>query len=96
MDSFILQNIRWLSKNVDDLQILVHSLKEKLLTQGLTATWLKNDQDSNIFNIESYNIIEKSSRKSIRRGWCIYKVRPKVHRYRESKGKKRPVFNHCS
>ena len=77
MESFILQNERSFSKNVDELQVLVYSLMEMPVAICFTDTWLKNEQNSKIFNLQGYSTIEKKLPKKGRQG-CIYKGRQKV------------------
>ena len=61
MESFILQNERSFSKNVDELQVLVYSLMEMPVAICFTDTWLKNEQNSKIFNLQGYSTIEKKN-----------------------------------
>ena len=61
MESFILQNKRSFSKNVDELQVLVYSLMEMPVAICFTDTWLKNEQNSKIFNLQGYSTIEKKT-----------------------------------
>ena len=66
MESFILQNKRSFSKNVDELQVLVYSLMPVAIC--FADTWLKNEQNSKIFNLQGFSTIEKKLPKKGRQG----------------------------
>ena len=67
MELFNLQNICSLWKNVDELQVLVHSLKEKF-------NWdlaVKNEPEKKVFNIAGCNFTKKKLQKK-RGGGLVY------------------------
>ena len=50
----MLQNIRLLTKNFDDLQVLLESLSEKPSAICLTETWLKEYNHTKSMFLEGY------------------------------------------
>ena len=58
----MLQNIRLLTKNFDELTLEIASLKEKPMAICLTETRLKNNFSSNIFHIDGYDELVTSNR----------------------------------
>ena len=58
----MLQNIRSLTKNFDELTLKIASLKEKPIAICLTETWLKDKFSSNIFLIDCNDELVTSNR----------------------------------
>ena len=67
----MLQNIRLLTKNFDELTLEIASLKEKPIAIHLRETWLKDKFSSNIFHMDSYNELVTSNREK-RGGVAIF------------------------
>ena len=59
----MLQNIRSLTKNLDDLQVLLESLSEKLSAICLTETWLKEYHHTKSMFLEGYRPLVNINRK---------------------------------
>ena len=58
----MLQNMRSLTKNFDELTLEIASLKEKPIAICLTETWLRDKFSSNIFHIDGYDELVTSNR----------------------------------
>ena len=59
----MLQNIRSLTKNLDDLQVLLESLSEKPSAICLTETWLKEYHHTKSKFLEGYRTLVNINRK---------------------------------
>ena len=59
----MLQNIRSLTKNFDDLQMLLESLSEKPSAICLTETWLKEYHHTKSMFLEGYRPLVNINRK---------------------------------
>ena len=59
----MLQNIRSLTKNLDDLQVLLESLSEKTSAICLTETWLKEYHHTKTMFLEGYRTLVNINRK---------------------------------
>ena len=59
----MLQNIRSLTKNFDDLQVLLESLSEEPLSICLTETWLKELHRTKVMFLEGYRPLININRK---------------------------------
>ena len=59
----MLQNIRSLTKNFDDLQVLLESIKEKPSAICLTETWLKEVHPTKSMFQEGYRPLVNINRK---------------------------------
>ena len=68
----MLQNIRSLTKNFDELTLEIASLKEKPIAICLTETWLKDEFSSNIFHIDGYDELVTSNREKRGGGVAIF------------------------
>ena len=68
----MLQNIRSLTKNFDELTLEIASLKEKPIAICLTETWLKDKFSSNIFHIDGYDELVTSNREKRGGGVAIF------------------------
>ena len=68
----MLQNIRSLTKNFDELTSEIASLKEKPIAICLTETWLKDKFSSNIFHIDGYDELVTSNREKRGGGVAIF------------------------
>ena len=66
----MLQNIRSLTKNLDDLQVLLESLSEKPSAICLTETWLKEYHHTKSMFLEGYRPFVNIKRK--KRGVAIF------------------------
>ena len=68
----MLQNIRSLTKNFDELTLEIASLKEKPIAICLTETWLEDKFSSNIFHIDGYDEMVTSNREKRGGGVAIF------------------------
>ena len=68
----MLQNVRSLPKNCDELNIYIESQHTKPAFICLTETWLKPHHDKNIFSLNNYDVIKSSERKQRGGGVGIY------------------------
>ena len=59
----VLQNIRSLTKNVDEFKIFISQTEVEPVAICLTETWLKNSFESECFSLQNYLKIETSNRK---------------------------------
>ena len=68
----MLQNIRSLTKNFDELILKIASLKEKPIAICLTEAWLKDKFSSNIFLIDGYDQLVTSNSEKRGGGVAIF------------------------
>ena len=68
----MLQNIRSLTKNFDELTLEIASLKEKPIAFCLTETWLKDNFFSNTFHTDGYDELVTSNREKRGGGVAIF------------------------
>ena len=68
----ILQNIRSLPKNFDELAIFTSSILKAPLVYCITETWLNPNHDQGIFTLDGYKALEVASRKKRGGGVGIY------------------------
>ena len=66
----MLQNIRSLTKNFDDLKVLLESLSEKPSAICLTEIWLNEFHHTESMFLESYRLLVNINRKKTRRWYC--------------------------
>ena len=60
---FVLQNIRSVSKNLDELEVYINSMSQKPEVICLTETWLIPSYNNNCFSLNGYQTIISSNRK---------------------------------
>ena len=60
---FVLQNIRSVSKNLDEFEVYINSMSQKPEVVCLTETWLNPSYNNNCFSLNGYQIIISSNRK---------------------------------
>ena len=68
----MLQNIRSLTKNFDDLQVLLESLSEKPSAICLTETWLKEIHHTKSMFLKGYRPLVNINRKKRGGGVAIF------------------------
>ena len=67
----ILQNIRSLPKNFDELAIFTSSILKAPLVYCITETWLNPNHDQGIFTLDGYKALEVASRKKRWGSWNL-------------------------
>ena len=60
---FVLQNIRSVSKNLDELEVYINGMSQKPEGVCLTETWLYPSYNNNCFSLKGYQTIIPSNRK---------------------------------
>ena len=59
---FVLQNIRSVSKNLEELEVYINSMSQKPEVVCLTETWLNPSYNNNCFSLNEYQTIIPSNR----------------------------------
>ena len=72
--TILLQNIRFLQKNFDLLNIHLETLKSKPIALRLTETWLKNHYETSQFSLKEYQKLCSCERKKRVGGVGIFVV----------------------
>ena len=60
---FVLQNIRSVSKNLDEFEVYINSMSQKPEVVCLNETWLIPSYNNNCFSVNGYQTIIASNRK---------------------------------
>ena len=69
---FVLQNIRSVSKNLDEFEVYINSMSQKPEVVCLTETWLNPSYNNNCFSLNGYQTIIASNRKKRGGGVAFY------------------------